>query len=58
VTEEGVAQVMRIFLRHAAGVEGPGELPAIAAVREDDFSRGMADWVETMCDEAMLDQDG
>jgi hypothetical protein len=56
VTEEGVAQVMRIFLRHAAGIAGetaPAEAPR---VQEDGFTSDMADWVETMCDEAMLDQ--
>ena len=58
VTEEGVAQVMRIFLRHAADIQGPGEPAPAPTLSEDDFSRGMAEWVETMCDEAMLDQDG
>jgi hypothetical protein len=58
VTEEGVAQVMRIFLRHAAGVEVRGEPSPAPSAREDDFSSSMAEWVETMCDEAMLDQNG
>jgi hypothetical protein len=58
VTEEGVVQVMRIFLRHAAGVDLPGVSFPAPSAREDDFSRGMSEWVETMCDEAMLDQDG
>jgi len=54
VTEEGVEQVMRVFLRHAAGLEAP--LPEqAAATAADDFTTGVARWVETMCDEAMLD---
>jgi hypothetical protein len=55
VTDEGVAQVMRIFLRHAAGIEGGGEghEPPVAG---DAFTAGVAAWVGTMCDEAMLDQ--
>jgi len=54
VTEDGVEHVMRVFLRHAAGLEvsAPGE-PATMA--EDSFTADMAKWVETMCDEAMLD---
>lgn len=56
VTEEGVAHVMAVFLRHAAGIESatapelPPETPdaTIAAARQ---------WVEVMCDEAMLDAD-
>ncbi|HMI20276.1 MAG TPA: GSCFA domain-containing protein [Sphingomonas sp.] len=54
VTEEGVEHVMRVFLRHAAGVEAVGAAqPAPPA--EDGFTADMARWVETMCDEAMLD---
>ena len=57
VTEAGVSHVMSVFLRHAAGVEGaappaspappPAEDGAIAAARQ---------WVQTMCDEALLDR--
>jgi len=54
VTEEGVEHVMRIFLRHAAGLEAFALGPAAAATA-DDFTAGVAQWVETMCDEAMLD---
>jgi len=57
VTEEGVEHVMRVFLRHAAGVESP--VPPAEKRREgaDSFTARMAEWVETMCDEAMLDPD-
>ncbi len=54
VTEEGVEHVMRVFLRHAAGVEA-GDAARPAAPPEDAFTADMARWVETMCDEAMLD---
>ena len=54
VTEEGVEHVMRVFLRHAAGLEGPAPERAVA-VEDDAFTADMARWVETMCDEAMLD---
>jgi hypothetical protein len=54
VTEEGVEHVMRVFLRHAAGMEAP--VPEqVAAATEDGFTADMTRWVETMCDEAMLD---
>ncbi len=56
VTEEGVAHVMSIFLRHAAGIE-PGEAAATKAQQaEPRMAPNVAAWVETMCDEAMLDQ--
>ncbi|MDB5686800.1 MAG: hypothetical protein JWR77_1389 [Rhizorhabdus sp.] len=54
VTEEGVEHVMRVFLRHAAGVEA-GPAQATARPSGDDFTSQVADWVETMCDEALLD---
>jgi hypothetical protein len=54
VTEEGVEQVMRVFLRHAAGVE-TADAAQLAEPAEDGFTADMARWVETMCDEAMLD---
>jgi hypothetical protein len=54
VTEEGVAHVMRVFLRHAAGVEGDAPPPAEAA--PDAHVAQVGRWVETMCDEVMLDQ--
>ena len=56
VTEEGVAHVMSVFLRHAAGVEASVEqtLP-VAAARPDETIAAAREWVEVMCDEAMLD---
>ena len=54
VTEEGVEHVMRVFLRHAAGLEAPA--PGLTAAESDEgFTESVANWVETMCDEAMLD---
>ena len=54
VTEEGVEQVMRIFLRHAAGEESPTPAP-IAPSEADRHDARVSAWVETLCDEAMLD---
>lgn len=54
VTEKGVEHVMRVFLRHAAGLEAPVREQAVDPAA-DDFTAGVAWWVETMCDEAMLD---
>lgn len=57
VTEEGVAHVMGVFLRHAAGIEAsqaPSE--AAPASADDPATAAAARWIETMCDEAMLDQ--
>ena len=54
VTEEGVEHVMRVFLRHAAGIE-IAPLAQPSAVTDDGFTRDMSRWVETMCDETMLD---
>ena len=54
VTEEGVEHVMRVFLRHAAGLEAPTAAEPVTA-EEDGFTADIARWVETMCDEAMLD---
>lgn len=54
VTEEGVAHVMTVFLRHAAGLELPP--PAAAAAEERDATIDAAKaWVQVMCDEALLD---
>ncbi|WP_294389725.1 GSCFA domain-containing protein [uncultured Sphingomonas sp.] len=56
VTEEGVAQVMRTFLRHVGGPaaeSAPNGTPAPAA---DAHTATVGDWVKTMCDEVMLDQ--
>lgn len=54
VTEDGVAHVMRIFLRHAAGEEAAASAMA-ASTAPDGFTADISHWVETMCDEAMLD---
>lgn len=54
VTEEGVAHVMSVFLRHAAGIEAPA--PATLKAEAPDATVAAARrWVEVMCDEAMLD---
>jgi hypothetical protein len=58
VTEAGVTHVMSVFLHHAAGIE-PGASPDPAPRSEaqgDGATALAAAWVETMCDEAMLDQ--
>jgi len=57
VTEEGVDHVMRVFLRRAAGIEDMTLRPNATESTADAFTTQVADWVETMCDEAMLDQD-
>jgi hypothetical protein len=56
VTEEGVEHVMRVFLRHAAGIETV-PLAQPSAATDDGFTRDMSRWVETMCDETMLDEE-
>jgi hypothetical protein len=54
VTEEGVAHVMSVFLRHAAGIMGEPSAPA-APIEGDPFLAEMGKWVQAMCDETMLD---
>lgn len=54
VTEEGVGHVMAVFLRHAAGIE-PGDAPAATGQVPDATIAAAREWVEVMCDEAMLD---
>lgn len=56
VTEAGVSHVMSVFLRHAAGIETPAAPAAPEETREDAHVAAARAWVETMCDEAMLDQ--
>jgi hypothetical protein len=56
VTEEGVAQVMRVFLRHAAGIDAPADEVPAAAPAVDTHTDAVGRWVKTMCDEVMLDQ--
>lgn len=57
VTEEGVAQVMSVFLRHAAGLDLPAPAPAAAAETRDETLAAAREWVRVMCDEALLDPD-
>lgn len=58
VTEEGVDHVMRLFLRHAAGVNG--ELPRAKdpAGPADTFLADAARLVQAECDEVALDKPG
>jgi hypothetical protein len=56
VTEDGVAQVMRVFLRHAAGIDSSAPAPDLPAAAGDTHTSQVAYWVKTMCDEVMLDQ--
>lgn len=55
VTEEGVEQVMRIFLQHATG--GMPVAPAPAPQAIDTYDVRVSRWVETLCDEALLDRE-
>ena len=55
VTEEGVAHVMGVFLRHAAGIEASAISVATSAPQGDPSVEAAKAWVATMCDEAMLD---
>ncbi len=56
VTEEGVSHVMSVFLRHAAGIESSPAPAATPQATEAGVAPEIAAWIETMCDEAMLDQ--
>ena len=56
VTEEGVAHVMSVFLRHAAGIEA-GDISAAPEPVPDATIAAAKEWVEVMCDEAMLDDE-
>lgn len=55
VTEDGVRHVMSVFLKHAAGIDTPAPPPA-ATPKADTHTTDVAEWVEVMCDEAMLDR--
>lgn len=57
VTEEGVAHVMAVFLRHAAGIEMPTEVALPLADQPDATMAAAKKWVEVMCDEALLDSE-
>jgi len=58
VTEEGVAHVMRLFLKHFAGVEPQVEpqWQAPKAQQSNSFIEKMAHVVDVNCDEEALDQ--
>ncbi|ATE64029.1 GSCFA domain-containing protein [Rhizorhabdus dicambivorans] len=56
VTEEGVAQVMSVFLRHAAGIDLPGPAASAAPEARDATIDAAKEWVQVMCDEALLDE--
>ena len=59
VTEEGVSHVMRLFLKHAAGVEsGQAALPAVSdgEAKQSAVMRAAAEFVEVECDEVALDR--
>lgn len=55
VTEEGVAHVMSVFLRHAAGMDLPAPLEPARAGPADATVAAAREWVQVMCDEALLD---
>ncbi len=54
VTEEGVEQVMRIFLKHAAGVDTDAK-PHANLPPADAFTDRIDAWTQALCDEALLD---
>lgn len=56
VTEEGVAHVMRLFLKHVAGAESETRSSTEGPKRADTFQRGVAEFVEVECDEVALDR--
>lgn len=57
VTPEGVAQVMAVFLGAAAGIETTEPAtPAEAIGTGDEAIIQAGEWIEAMCDEAMLDR--
>lgn len=56
VTEEGVAQVMTVFLRHAAGIDLPAPTTAAAETRDATLDAAK-EWAQVMCDELLLDAD-
>lgn len=58
VTEEGVAHVMSVFLRHAAGLDLPAPSSPAPAETQDETLAAAREWVRVMCDEALLDQGG
>jgi len=55
VTEDGVAHVMSVFLRHAAGMDLPAPAEPAQAGPADATLAAAREWVQVMCDEALLD---
>jgi hypothetical protein len=53
ISEDGVARVMALFMRHAAGEEA---VPTLA-VRQSEADDSVRRWVEVMCDEAALNRE-
>ncbi len=63
VTEEGVSHVMRLFLKHAAGIDAAAlaqraqsRPAAVPAEDEDATLKAAAEFVKVECDEAALDR--
>jgi hypothetical protein len=56
VTEEGVAHVMRLFLKHVAGAEPANVSREQGNEKVRSFERKVAAFVEVECDEVALDQ--
>lgn len=54
VTEAGVGHVMRIFLKHFAGVRAAQALSAVAAPAADAHTHAMGELVKANCDEEVL----
>jgi hypothetical protein len=55
VTEEGVAHVMRLFLKHLGGGQTVSEKMANPAVHAPGLEKLTQDVSEVFCDEQMLD---
>lgn len=55
VTEEGVAHVMSVFLHHAADIDEALTAANGTAAAEDATVTRAREWVQVMCDEALLD---
>jgi hypothetical protein len=55
ITEEGVEHVMRLFLKHAAGVTSQPAPPSIQADGGEDFLRRMQTVVAAACDEELIE---
>lgn len=54
VTEEGVGHVMRLFMKHVASENEQAPLPA-SPVQENDLYTSLGKAVQTVCEEALLD---